>query len=53
LPVLQEGFTQQHPIQLTHPVQQQMQGQTQGQLQEPFAPMAANEVVGSSFGSLF
>jgi DNA polymerase II large subunit len=53
LPVLQEGFTQQQPIQLTQPVQQQMQGQMQGQLQEPFAPMAANEVVGSSFGSLF
>ena len=57
LPVLQEGFTQQQPIQLMQPVQQQMQGQTQGQtqgqMQEPFAPMAANEVVGGSFGSLF
>jgi len=50
LPILQEGFTQQH-----QPVQQSLQQSLQ-QIHSPEevnAPMAANEVVGGSFGSLF
>jgi hypothetical protein len=49
LPILQEGFTQQQPVQ--HSLQQSLQ-----QIHSPEevnAPLAANEVVGGSFGSLF
>jgi hypothetical protein len=50
LPILQEGFTQQH-----QPVQQSLQQSLQ-QMHSPEEvnmPVAANEVVGGSFGSLF
>ena len=47
LPILQEGFTQQQ-----QPVQQSLQHPIEP-TQELNAPMAANEVVGGSFGSLF
>jgi hypothetical protein len=49
LPILQEGFTQNQPVQQS--LQQSLQ-----QIHSPEevnAPMAANEVVGGSFGSLF
>jgi hypothetical protein len=52
LPVLQEGFTQQQ-----QPVQQYAQSTQLPPMtpspQEAFAPMAANEVTGGSFGSSF
>jgi hypothetical protein len=47
LPVIQEGFTQQ-----SQPVQQHAQVNVTQPAQESFAPMAANEVMGGSFGSL-
>jgi hypothetical protein len=46
LPILQEGFTQNQPVQQS--LQQQIEP-----TQELNVPMAANEVVGGSFGSLF
>jgi hypothetical protein len=51
LPVLQEGFTQQQPVQ-QYAQSQQLPPISQ-QVQEPFAPIAANEVSGGSFGSSF
>jgi hypothetical protein len=51
LPVLQEGFTQQQPVQ-QYAQSTQLPPMTQT-VQEPFAPMAANEVTGGSFGSSF
>jgi len=52
LPVLQEGFTQQQQQQ-SQPVQQFTQDNSNTTGQEQFAPMAANEVMGGSFGSSF
>jgi hypothetical protein len=49
LPVIQEGFTQQQ----SQPVQQFTQDNSNTAGQESFAPMAANEVMGGSFGSSF
>jgi len=45
LPILQEGFTQQQIPEQQMPVQQQ--------IQQTSEPMAANEVIGSAFGTLF
>jgi hypothetical protein len=49
LPILQEGFTQNQPVQQS--LQQSLQQMHTPE--EVNAPMAANEVVGGSFGSLF
>jgi hypothetical protein len=52
LPILQEGFTQQQQQPM---LEQQMQHQmpVQHQMQQLSEPMAANEGIGSAFGTLF